>query len=185
MFVSAVFLACEAASLSGEMAGCMHMPTEKKLAFSQNIFFTFAELKITAQAIMADEEEPCMELALLPEEDDDGKQPLKRPASAVDSDGESQPVLKKPAGKNNAGKKTAGKKTAGKDNAGNSKKSAGKDNAGKDKKKAGKDRLAKRVLARRLLARRLLQRPSRNRSLLPRSRPRTGGGKPRCLRQRQ
>ena len=144
MFVSAVFLACEAASLSGEMVGCMHMPTEKKLAFSQNIFFTFAELKITAQAIMADEEEPCMELALLPEEDDDGKQPLKRPASAVDSDGESQPVLKKPAGKNNAGKKTAGKKTAGKktagkDNAGNSKKSAGKDNAGKDKKKAGKD----------------------------------------------
>ena len=139
MFVSAVFLACEAASLSGEMVGCMHMPTEKKLAFSQNIFFTFAELKITAQAIMADEEEPCMELALLPEEDDDGKQPLKRPASAVDSDGESQPVLKKPAGKNNAGKKTAGKKTAGKDNAGNSKKRAGKDNAGKDKKKAGKD----------------------------------------------
>ena len=139
MYVSAVFLACEAAFLSGEMVGCMHMPTEKMLAFRQNFFLTFAELKIIAQAIMADATEPCMELALLPEEDDDGKQPLKRPASAVDSDGEGQPVFKKPAGKNNAGKKTAGKKTAGKDNAGNSKKSAGKDNAGKDKKKAGKD----------------------------------------------
>ena len=43
----------------------------KKCRPSAKTFFTFAELKITAQAIMADEEEPCMELALLPEEDDD------------------------------------------------------------------------------------------------------------------
>ena len=119
----------------------MHAHAHRKKCWpsGKTFFLTFAELKIIAQAIMADATEPCMELALLPEEDDDGKQPLKRPASAVDSDGEGQPVFKKPAGKNNAGKKTAGKKTAGKDNAGNSKKSAGKDNAGKDKKKAGKD----------------------------------------------
>ena len=77
---------------------------------------------------MAGKEEPCMELALLPPsgaEDDDAKQPLKRPASAVDSDEEGQPLLKKPwkgqrwrrecwQEEESAGKKTAGKKAAAK-----------------------------------------------------------------------